>query len=131
MVGNDQMARQRATAIVVRDGKCLLVRDRGGRTFALPGGGIESGEEPVSAMARELHEETGLEAVSIDRLFMFGGIFEDHHVFRVEASGEARATGEVEGLTWWDGKDDTPVYPHVRGILDIWSANSTSPGKHS
>ncbi len=128
---NDQTARQRATAVVVQDGKYLLVRDRGGRTFALPGGGIELGEEPVLAMARELHEETGLEAVSIDRLFTFGGIFEDHHVFRVEALGEARANGEVEGLTWWDGKDDTPVYSHVRGILDIWSADTASPGKRS
>ena len=25
--------------------------------------------------------------------------------------------GEVDGFTWWDTKDDTPVYPHVRGIV--------------
>ena len=114
------MARDRATAIVVRDGRYLLVRDRGRQTFALPGGGIEDGESASSAMARELIEETGLRPTSITRLFTFGGKYNDHVVFRVEADGDVNAMGEVEGFTWWNGTDDTPVFPHVKGILNTW-----------
>jgi ADP-ribose pyrophosphatase YjhB (NUDIX family) len=114
------MARDRATAIVVRDGRYLLVRDRGRQTFALPGGGIEDGESASSAMARELLEETGLRSTTVTRLFTFGGKHNDHVVFRVEAQGDANATGEVEDFTWWNGNDDTPVFPHVTGILKAW-----------
>ena len=48
------MMRQRATAVVVRNGAVLLVRDRGHRKFSLPGGGIHRGEAVADAanMAR-------------------------------------------------------------------------------
>ncbi|MCH7653590.1 MAG: NUDIX domain-containing protein, partial [Chloroflexi bacterium] len=49
--------RQRATAILIRDGDLLLVRDRDRSSFALPGGGVDPGELPISAVARELYEE--------------------------------------------------------------------------
>ena len=114
------MARNRATAIVTRDEKILLVRDRGRATYALPGGGIEDDEPPESAVVRELLEETTLKAVNVTHLFTFGGKHNDHEVFQVEATGEVIISEEVEGFTWWDGIDDTPVYPHVRGILDTW-----------
>ena len=114
------MTRNRATAIVTRDEKILLVRDRGRPTYALPGGGIEDDENPESAVVRELSEETTLKAVNVTHLFTFGGKYNDHEVFYVEAVGEVTISVEVEGFTWWDGIDDTPVYPHVRGILDTW-----------
>ncbi len=37
--------RKRSTAVVIRDGKVLLVRDKGRHHFSLPGGGIKK-EEP-------------------------------------------------------------------------------------
>ena len=114
------MARNRATAIVTRGEKILLVRDRGRTTYALPGGGVEDGEPPDSAVARELLEETKLRAVSVTHLFTFGGKHNDHEVFRVEATGDVGISEEVEGYTWWDGNEETPVFPHVRGILDRW-----------
>ena len=58
------LPRRRATLVMRREGRILLVRDRGRSSYGLPGGGIEDGELPIVAAARELHEETGLEATS-------------------------------------------------------------------
>ena len=115
--GDGTLPRQRATLIMRREGRILLVRDRGRSSYGLPGGGIEDGELPIVAAARELHEETGLEATSIRYLFSFEGKYNVHRVYEVEADGEAEARGEIDWCIWWDLKDDTPLYPHVMGIL--------------
>ena len=115
--GDGTLPRRRATLIMRREGRILLVRDRGRSSYGLPGGGIEDGELPIVAAARELYEETGLEATTIRYLFSFEGKYNVHRVYEVEADGEAEARGEIDWCIWWDMKDDTPVYPHVRGIL--------------
>lgn len=53
-----------AYAVVERRGKLLLTHWRRGHLhgWTLPGGGIESGEDPRDAVVREVFEETGLEA---------------------------------------------------------------------
>jgi 8-oxo-dGTP pyrophosphatase MutT (NUDIX family) len=43
------------------DGKVLLVKPSYGNTWEIPGGGLEQGEYPFQAAAREVREETGLE----------------------------------------------------------------------
>lgn len=58
------MTRTRATAVVLRDDKILMmkrVRD-GELYFVLPGGGVEEGETGEAAVIRELAEETTLRA---------------------------------------------------------------------
>ena len=116
------LPRRRATVLVARDGAVLLARDRGRSTYMLPGGGVEDGEIPIAAAARELYEETGLEATALRYLFTFPGKYNDHHVFAAETDGDAAAQGEIDSLIWWNEQDgdggDTPIYPHVRGILD-------------
>ncbi|HSX05690.1 MAG TPA: NUDIX hydrolase [Candidatus Saccharimonadales bacterium] len=42
-----------------KDGRVLLLREADGR-WELPGGGLEHGEDPKAALAREVAEETGL-----------------------------------------------------------------------
>jgi len=52
-----------AAAIIVRDGKVLLVRRRvteGTLSWQFPSGAIEEGETPGQAAIRETREETGL-----------------------------------------------------------------------
>ncbi|MFA5607002.1 MAG: NUDIX hydrolase [Leucobacter sp.] len=53
-----------AYAVVERRGRILLTHWRRGHLhgWTLPGGGIESGEDPRDAVVREVLEETGLEA---------------------------------------------------------------------
>jgi 8-oxo-dGTP pyrophosphatase MutT (NUDIX family) len=43
------------------DGKVLLVKPSYRDTWEIPGGGLEHGEHPFQAAAREVGEETGLE----------------------------------------------------------------------
>jgi 8-oxo-dGTP diphosphatase len=57
-----------AYAVVVVEGRILLTRisPLGYPTgsWTLPGGGVDHGESPHDAVVRELHEETGLAALS-------------------------------------------------------------------
>jgi 8-oxo-dGTP diphosphatase len=57
--------RKRAAAVIVRDGRVLMVHERsrratGGEWWTLPGGGIGPDESAEQAMRREVLEETGL-----------------------------------------------------------------------
>ena len=58
---------QVVAAVLTRDGRILIAqRKRTGRhplKWEFPGGKVEAGEDPRSALARELREELGVEAV--------------------------------------------------------------------
>ena len=49
-------------------GAIVLVRRRDNGLWSLPGGIVDWGEDVITAAARELHEEAGLETVGLDRL---------------------------------------------------------------
>ena len=59
----------RVTAIVLRDGELLLVRQRVSeeREWSLPGGRLQAGETLATGVVREVLEETGFET-EVDRL---------------------------------------------------------------
>lgn len=112
--------RQRGTAVVMRDGKVPLVRDKGKRRFSLPGGGINKNEPTVNASAREVYEELGLNVVMVRRLrgCDFKGSLSEHKVCLVEVKGEPRIRGhELTKCIWWDMKSPVPAYEHVTRIL--------------
>ncbi len=69
--------RKRVAAVIIRDGRVLMVRQRGkGLTglhdgqeyWTLPGGGIED-ETPEEAVTREVAEEVGLKVLTADFLY--------------------------------------------------------------
>ncbi len=112
--------RRRATAVVTRGGKVLLVKDRGQDRYSLPGGGIKRNEAVAAAASRELCEELGLKAVNVTRSpeYDYEGSFNLHHVCIVEASGQPRLRQlEVNAFLWWDMLEWVPILPHVRCIL--------------
>ena len=114
--------RDRATCVVTRDGKLLLVADSKS-IFMLPGGGVDPGETIEIAAARELLEETGLIATRTTYEYVLETSINRHHVFSVEAEGEVdeaktASDGEIHGFLWWDLESDLPVYSHVSSVQD-------------
>ncbi|GAA5197693.1 NUDIX domain-containing protein [Microbacterium jejuense] len=64
-----------AVSAVIRDaqGRILLARSQGDEQWALVGGGLEPGEEPIAAIAREIREELGVEATVGRIIGVYGG----------------------------------------------------------
>jgi len=62
------MLKQFATTVITdeKGERTLLILREDFRIWALPGGGLESGETPEQAALRETHEESGYE-VTIDK----------------------------------------------------------------
>jgi len=64
---SQNITNQVVAAIIPRDDRVLICQRREDQPFPLqwefPGGKIESGEEPVAALERELKEELGIRAV--------------------------------------------------------------------
>ncbi len=56
-----------ATGYIIRRGRVLLHRHPKVKAMLPPGGHIEAGEDPVTAVLREIREETGLVAEVIPR----------------------------------------------------------------
>ena len=89
-----------AAALIVRDGEVLIGQRRPNQPMALlwefPGGKIEPGESPQQALARELHEELGIQAaigthvIRIRHNYRHGGAV-DLQFFTVR-----EFTGEIE-----------------------------------
>jgi 8-oxo-dGTP diphosphatase len=108
-------------AIIVRDGKLLVLENRDARAhwYTLPGGGQEHGETMPEALRRECREEIGA-AVTVGRLLFVRDYIGAHHQFaategdihQVELMFEARLENEPTlgsvpdsaqiGLTWLD-----------------------------
>lgn len=110
----------KVTAIVVRDGKVLLVRERGKNRFAFPGGDVKKGEQSSEAIARILLNKIGLKANRYSWLGSFNSTSAEHKVYVIEAVGQVtfmRGCGFSESL-WWDGKSPVDIYDHIKILLD-------------
>lgn len=100
----DMMNKGRAQCLVTRENKILMVKhNQGGiEYFCLPGGGIEDGETPEKAAARELEEEC---LVIGENLQLISTVIHDNHynyTFYVEIGNQEPNLGidpEVIGTT--------------------------------
>lgn len=118
------------SAVVVRDGAVLLGRRKGAHgagEWSFPGGKVDPGERAAQAVARELEEETGLSARTIEPITWTDDVFVDdrlhyvtlHHL--VEAVGEpvVREPDKVREWTWhrWDDLPG-PLFGPVAALRD-------------
>ncbi len=83
-------------ALIDREDRVCLVRHGYAAGWQLPGGGIETGEDAIAALRRELQEEARVELDGPPRLH---GIFHNRHVSRrdhvlVYVAREFRVLGE-------------------------------------
>ena len=129
-------------AALIRDdaGRVLLVRKRGTAAFMQPGGKRDSGEDDVTALAREIDEELGCRLVphSVRPLGKFDAISANEPGFRVRAAlYEAEVTGaiapkaEIEEMVWIDPEApaDIPLAPLTRDhVLPLASRKKVADG---
>ncbi len=105
-----------AAAVLLRaDGRCLLTQRPAGKVYGgyweFPGGKLEPGEPPARALARELHEELGLDIQAatpwITRIYTYPHGTVRLHFFRVRRwngdphgrEGQAFSWQRVEAIT--------------------------------
>ncbi len=128
--GKTVRARRRGTAIV-ETSEGILVVSMDGRRFITPGGGARRHESTQDAAIRELEEETGLKAVTIDYLFEFtgvihkgprGGLFRNaHKVFLVTATGVPEPRREVKHVAYYNDSGPRLSYS-ARRIIDQYAS---------
>jgi len=94
--GPAKVQRAGAYAVLAHDGRILLTRLSYTKVWTLPGGGIDHGEDPLDAVRREVHEETGLllaetRLLDVDSVHFTGhapdGRLEDFHAVRLLFTG--------------------------------------------
>lgn len=80
--------------------RIALVKNGWSEGWTLPGGGVEPGETPAEAAAREVSEETVLEATVRDRLVVLDQLY----VSTADVPPDASATGVPEGAVAYRGE---------------------------
>jgi len=111
-------------AALVRDGRLLAARRTAPAALAglweLPGGKVEPGETDAAALARELHEELGVDVVVGDRVGpeLVLGETAVMRVYLCTSDDEPRAT-EHDALRWLaaDELDEVPWIPADAPVL--------------
>jgi 8-oxo-dGTP diphosphatase len=103
---------------VMHENRLLLVRKRGGKSYILPGGKLEAGENDLEALVREIDEELGC---ALDReTLVFLGAFSDVaadltntlvvvRLYGAQLVGAPKPKSEIECLTWFAPDLSEPV----------------------
>ncbi len=95
--------------VVVRNGDRILVLRRKDGFWEFPGGGVDWGESPEQAAARELREETGIAAGKLEMLGITSAVYkkgeDDKHsvyiVYATDTSGtDVVIGGEHDEYRW-------------------------------
>ncbi|MGH8665134.1 MAG: Nudix family hydrolase [Burkholderiales bacterium] len=124
---SDRVLQVVAAVVVREDGRFLLAQRPAGKVYAgyweFPGGKVEPGEVLAAALARELHEELGIEVERaypwITRHYVYAHATVDLNFFRVlEFRGEPHGR-EKQALAWQSIEriDVAPILPANGPIL--------------
>ena len=98
-------------AIILNNRSILVAKKK--NTFIIPGGRIETGENHIDCLRRELQEELGVNLVSQE----YFGTFEDDaaldpgkritiDVYLVKIEGEPKASAEIEEAIYVNSKNN-------------------------
>jgi len=127
-----------AAAVILRpDGSFLLARRPEGKVYAgyweFPGGKIEPGEAPAAALARELHEELGIDVTSacpwITRVFAYPHGTVRLRFFRIYSFRNDPHPREGQQIAWQrlDAPMAEPMLPANAPVL----ASLALPGEYA
>lgn len=127
-----------AALLIGPDGRTLLVRKRDTEAFMQPGGKIETHEQPVHALARELEEELGLliDPAQATYLGQFSapaanepGFVVQAELFLLAIDAHVTPAAEIEEVRWIDPATDgqLTLAPLTRDvILPFYRASLTT-----
>ncbi|MEM5797791.1 MAG: NUDIX hydrolase [Candidatus Aenigmatarchaeota archaeon] len=111
---------------LIKNGKILILKRAKGKTLAqhweIPGGKIESGEEPDQALKREFLEETGIRVEIIKPYIVWYQSISDRLYIEIDFLVDAKDLnvkinqGEHEGWAWKSKKEleKTKMTPEMR-----------------
>ena len=119
---------QSAHVVIMKDGNVLIVKRSSTdqwmpNHYGLPGGKLESGENPLDAASRECKEEVNLSVSPKDLIFLPKVSKEKHHAFyfTTKFSGEPKLDFEHSDFQWINPKD-LSKYKVVPDLPEIISA---------
>lgn len=109
-------------AVVFREGRILLVRERSDGLWTLPGGWCDIGDSPTEAVERELFEESGYHGRANKLLALFDQTKHDHPpypfqvfklFFRCEITGgQPQPSNETSEIAFFDSDSIPELSPH-------------------
>jgi 8-oxo-dGTP diphosphatase len=110
-------------AVVMRDGKILIgQRKRGGRhplKWEFPGGKVEPGEDPRTALSRELREELNIDAVIGEEMDSYEVGYGDEFRIRLRFYRVTQFQGEIRNLDFeqilWEEPERLREYDFLEG----------------
>jgi mutator protein MutT len=113
-------------AVVEREGRILICQRRGGRhalKWEFPGGKVEPGEDPPSALARELREELRIEATIGALLHTETVRYADGPAIHLEFYHVTHFSGEPVNLQFerivWEAPRNLPAYDFLEGDVEF------------
>lgn len=113
----------RASAVIVKDGKILLIRrfrKKQGEYWVFPGGGVEEGDTPEETVVREVKEETGLDVSCKEKIYeTVVSVFPQPYFLCKLAGGEELKLGGPEAERQSEDDKYEPQWVELSKIKDL------------
>ena len=114
-------------ALIERDGRILICQRRQGQAHELkwefPGGKVETGETPESALQRELREELGIEAKVDGEITRYEHTYPNRAAILLIFFRVTGFSGEPRNLVFermeWEPRERLPHYHFLEGDIEF------------